>query len=83
MGAYVSNTAIASQKLGIPYFLTSLQGARGTGPNVFNMLPDSKDIVDCILKLIDRMEWKKVGIMCEDYVGMCTISKVTVMDDRV
>ena len=69
LGLYNHTTYIVSEKRNIPYVLTSLGGARGSGSHVFNMLPDSGDIVDCILKLLNKYEWHKVGILCEEYIG--------------
>lgn len=64
VGYYTEPLGGITSKLQIPYFLISA-GSRVEEPHVFHLMPDTGDIVACMLDLIRYYDWKQVAIMYE------------------
>ena len=61
---------IASQQLGIPYIVTSLQeDGIGHADNLFHILPQPTDIVLAVKDIIQQYEWTSVALLYDETMG--------------
>ena len=70
VGTINPNLQIASEKKGIPYFVTSLHSSPIVQSyNLFYILPSPKDIATVTLDVIKRYDWRKIAIIYDETLG--------------
>lgn len=68
VGPFDLHLAMSSEKIGIPFLMTSLYD-EGFGRSTFNMLPTSGDIRACLVDIMKSYGWKHVGVIYDTGFG--------------
>lgn len=68
IGSHDEIISMVTEKLGIPYLITSLYGGEGTNVSFF-MLPKPAEIVAPVTGIMRRYNWGTTGVIYEEALG--------------
>ena len=63
---------MVTEKLGIPYLMTSLYGGDGTNVSFF-LLPKPAEIVRPLAAIMKRYQWSMTGVIYEEALGLLSL----------